>query len=535
MGDRAQGWSVRTGAVTWTSNVRRPGANVGGAPVAARGPGGTRRGLLAASGLGGGAAAEQRKKKRKNRPRPRPCEQNSDCGECGECAGGFCAPVPAFCSNCLTCNPRTLTCGGGCERGKVCCAGECKKPGRDTCCTNDGQCGECWRCSGIGLCEPNPNPIECGNCKRCKDGACAEPDDDLLCGDVCCPDDKVCVGLVFKECCPVSRACANDCCADGEKCTQEDGCCPRGRQCGAGPGGQFPFKSCCGRGETCVDGECCPEEQACGGTCCGGDKVCNRRTGTCCLPCADGRCCPGDAVCIDDGSGGADKRCCAAPNFGCGENDDGSFRDCCLPGIEACIDGECKSCPDGRPLCGRECCPSGQTCRNGQCQPDSTCADGRPPCNGVCCSSLRTCVAGVCCSNNKVCGDTCCSGVQGCCQETMTCGPSSQPCCPADKICGGGSRCCTGRLICCNDTCVDPEFDENNCGGCGVTCQPRVEALRQRPVRRDLLLQRAGLAEPVRRRHPPLVLPRRVNAMLLRVGATALLLSAGAAGPGSMA
>jgi hypothetical protein len=405
-------------------------------------------GICAAVGFGGGTAAEQGKGKGKqNKRRPRPCERESDCGECGTCQQGVCVPFPDRCTNCQTCDPRTLTCKGGCKQGKVCCAGTCEHPGRDTCCASSDQCGDrCWRCNHLGLCEPNPNPIECGDCKRCQNGSCSADDPELLCGDVCCGDSELCTGVIFRECCPIPRICAGDCCEEGEKCTQEDGCCPRGKQCGAGPGGQFDAKSCCDDDETCVDGECCPTERVCDGgrACCRDGHVCNRRTDKCCLPCVDGRCCPGRAVCIDDGILGNPNSCCAPPYFGCGENGDGSFRHCCLRGVEACIDGACKSCPDARPLCGRECCEADETCRNGRCV--VACPDGQLTANGVCCP------------NGPACGDTCCDAGQRCCGGV--CRPD----------CGG--RCCPAGQVCRNNQCRD---DEDQCPFPDWTPCPPVE------------------------------------------------------------
>lgn len=77
-----------------------------------------------------------------------------------------------------------------------------------------------------------------------------------------------------------TRLCRGTCCAAGELCTPEDGCCPPERACGGG---------CCGAGTECVRGECLP---ACAsGVRCGADFD---------LCCAAGEVCAGDCVAPGD-------------------------------------------------------------------------------------------------------------------------------------------------------------------------------------------------------------------------------------------
>jgi hypothetical protein len=379
----------------------------------------------------------------RRRRKPRRCDSDAECGACGFCnPEGRCEADDARCPDCLTCNRRSLRCGGGCGDGKLCCDGACAVPGPDTCCAKPEDCGPaggCLTCNPeTGRCIPKPDGRECAGCKRCKDGACTEPDADLTCSGVCCADDEVCVGEIegfFGTCCAVGKACADECCAAGTVCTQEDGCCPEGRECGPGSGAGFPHTECCDADERCVVDACCPAERACGDECCPDNHRC-RRGGGCCARClADGACCPRGEKCINPGPF-SDNFCCdAGANQPCGDRGDGTFSECCIGGTEQCCNGTCV--------------PKG-TC----------CADGREKCNGTCCGPNQDCCDGACIDTDQnmqhcgACGNACVPGrdrcVGGACQEicstnqwyTQTCEHAGTYfcCLPAKGCCGSG--CC---------------------------------------------------------------------------------------------
>ena len=123
---------------------------------------------------------------------------------------------------------------------------------------------------------------------------------------------------------------------------------------------------------------------------------------------------------------------------------------CCPPG-QSCVNGVCQpiACPDGRQKCSGQCCPQDKTCVNGICQP-LPCPDGRQKCSGQCCPQGKTCVDGVCqsipCPGGCPQGKTCVDGV---CQPI--------PCleeCPGNQICVGG-QCCP-EVQKCGDMCCPP-------------------------------------------------------------------------------
>lgn len=116
---------------------------------------------------------------------------------------------------------------------------------------------------------------------------------------------------------------------------------------------------------------------------------------------------------------------CQAPSFACGPN--------CCPGGSTCTNttqGIC-ACPNGTTQCGNSCvtnCPNGQTLDLDSC----TCTSSCTPDQGGCNASAQ-----------------CCSGF---------CDP-------------GSGACQTCQFLACEGIgCVDPSFDSNNCGGCGVVC-----------------------------------------------------------------
>jgi hypothetical protein len=71
----------------------------------------------------------------------------------------------------------------------------------------------------------------------------------------------------------------------------------------------------------------------------------------------------------------------------------------------------------------------------------------------------------------------CCDPSQVSLQGKFLVGPGIQgSCCDKDRICGSGASltCCQHGLIgtetCCGGTCVDMQFNRQNCGQCGRQC-----------------------------------------------------------------
>jgi hypothetical protein len=323
--------------------------------------------------------------------------------------------------------PRPSRCQGhsDCPSGTLCCRGTCQIPGPGTCCATNDHCGyslgSCLVCDG-GRCVPAPDGRECRGCKRCKGGACAEPNPDALCGGVCCPEHQVCTGIFLKKCCPVAKACGNDCCETDETCD---------------PGTR----------------ECC---KSCGSVCCDPDThVCrNPQTDDCCPRCENERCCGNGQQCVDTGPLGL-RFCCDKP---CGKRPDGTFKDCCDPG-ETCRDGLCKpndGCPPGLRTEGGLCCPDGPACGN------TCCGAGEVCCDGAC----RVETTGVCTDEGWCDFDHACEGTQfsSCCQPgEFCCGYTVgfefiAVCCPRGPglPCAGPGWCCPpgwewdgNRGVCC--------------------------------------------------------------------------------------
>jgi hypothetical protein len=116
-------------------------------------------------------------------------------------------------------------------------------------------------------------------------------------------------------------------------------------------------------------------------------------------------------------------------------------------------------------------CPTGATCENGTC-------------SGVACpGSGQQCLPGqMCCSAG--CTDTTsdannCGGCGVVCTGGGTCVASV---CQGGTGGGGGTTCggqscdtSNGFNMCCSDVCVVTFIDPNNCGGCGVMCDPATQ------------------------------------------------------------
>lgn len=364
-----------------------------------------------------------------------PCTADSQCatgqlccgGVCqapcgGQCCGGACCNQTCFpagwtcCAAVGVCPPRQSCCGDQycadlqtdvgncgacgfvCRSGQVCVNGQCSAscPGGQVVC--DGKCcdGQCLRglCVRVVKC-PLDRPTDCN-------GACVNTNTDPNhCGscDFACQSGLVCVGGQCSGC-PEGQVVCNGKCCSGQclrgvcvrvvECPPDrptvcDGACVNTStnplHCGA-------CNVACAAGQVCVNGQCsvnCPEGGIpCGAVCCTGSQVCVRNpiTGlqhcTFCLPPQVG--CHG--VCR--GCPVPTQNCCGSQGFAC-----------------------CNSFDYGETCCDGACCPAGQHCENGVCQPG--------------CVSDRNCV--------RLLGQRCCGNV-----------------------------------------CVNVEFDPNNCGDCGVIC-----------------------------------------------------------------
>lgn len=130
----------------------------------------------------------------------------------------------------------------------------------------------------------------------------------------------------------------------------------------------------------------------------------------------------------------------------------------CAP-TQVCSEGTCgSSCTGGTTLCGSSCVDVQNDPKNcGQC--------GGFPDAGVC----TVCIEGQCassCGNLTQCGTTC--------VDTMNDGENCGACgkgCKKDEVCAGGScGLSCGSLTRCANSCVDTQTDTANCSGCGNRC-----------------------------------------------------------------
>jgi hypothetical protein len=119
-----------------------------------------------------------------------------------------------------------------------------------------------------------------------------------------------------------------------------------------------------------------------------------------------------------------------------------------------------------------KCLPAGSGCRM-----NSKCCTG-VCCGGVCCVAGQGCLNGQCCAPAAACPSFCCPTGQTCCSgNCVTLGINDQNCggcgitCRSDQICSAGKCICDGAgLTECSGKCANTQTDSSNCGHCGISC-----------------------------------------------------------------
>ena len=174
------------------------------------------------------------------------CVRNTS-GYCNGTAGAQCCNS----SQCETCS--SGTCVSACSSSQTCCSGTCKQCCADSDCSGQHCCnGTCAQCCDDSDCTTPGQTCQSGTCVCTPDCTGKMCGDDNGCGGSCtnCPSDQIC--------------CKGECCLSGETCTDQAGCCPAGRECGA---------RCCTSDQTC-----CQDR-----VCCNPDRFCCGDRGFCCL------------------------------------------------------------------------------------------------------------------------------------------------------------------------------------------------------------------------------------------------------------
>jgi hypothetical protein len=320
---------------------------------------GSRRGalrLLAGSALGAlvGAPMDALAKPKKKNPKPR-CPKKA-------CPKGYqrdkrtceCECVRTRCSGGKEFDTRKCRCK--CPKGMRECRDGCV--GLNECCPGDPPCPEdpkgCCHAPGLDVCTI--------------DGCCRELDGMKACNDFC-----VDTNTHPSHCGNCNSPCGSDeTCVDGE-CVPENPCpkglaaqglcCTDGRISCSGPSGPF----CAPAKHTCCGDNSCDESQVC----------CDASQGVCCTRgrCVAGQCCPdGRKVCRDECvDTQTDRKHCG----GC----DGW---CNGPGLECCA-GSCKNLQSDEEhcgACGNACDSRTERCVEGQCR--DICSLNQPPWQNRC-------------------------------------------------------------------------------------------------------------------------------------------------------
>ena len=401
------------------------------------------------------------------------------CDDANACTTDSCDPKAGckYVANTSPCDADGTACTVGDQCGdKVCVAGKLKA------CNDNQQCTKDSCDAKTGNCAYDAAAVEGQSCDA--DGSNCTPDDVCTAGNCAAGknldcDDKN--GCTIDKCDPkggcLHIANADPCDADGDLCTQNDGC--DSKVCVAGP------KKNCDDGDACTSDACDPKTakcgnaviMGCGGNCakdldCDDSNPCTDSTcvNTKCVhktnaaPCDDaskcttsdgcaGGKCTGSAVKCDDGILCTDDSCeaklgCVATNNSAPCND----FDLCTVG-EACSGGKCGA---GKP----KQCDDGDICTKDTCNP----ADGGCKFTGINGCGIY-CAKASDCDDKNTCSDESCQG--GKCvsvNNTIACDDSNP--CTAPDVCGSG-KCNSGAVKTCNDnnTCTDDSCDKTS-GAC---------------------------------------------------------------------
>jgi hypothetical protein len=372
------------------------------------------------------------------------------------CCNGTCVNVDSDNTNCGAC-------GNACSAPQVCSAGTCHCSGGPGC-----MAGETC-CPGIGCVDLATDRNHCGACnKTCNPGEdCAANACNCAGGAACgvgglcctsagkCSTDGVSCQCGASACSAPSLCCPGDAClnvtSDVNNCGDCGHMCPAGGtcdgQCKCGGALCDMPNSCCGQG--CVDTSTDPANcGACGNACQPGEAC---TAGMC--HCATATCTPGEICCAS-----LTGKVCVDPSSDL--NNCGGCGAACLT-RESCVGGACH--------CGGD---TGATCVGTQrCCPDPSDPTGANACFDItsdpnhCGNCTTVCPFGYGCVN-KSCVVTACSPS---CQNGETCVGGSCGCLVSSGPTNTLSLCADNQY-CCSDGCHDLTSDNNNCGGCGKTC-----------------------------------------------------------------
>ena len=326
---------------------------------------------------------------------------------------------------------------------------------------------------GMGaVCTPTTPASE----ERCnsRDDDCDTRVDEGLEGDSCYPADTM-------GCTPDGGggfACVGACQTGTFQCVDEDV-----RECVGAIVPSTDPDGCTADGETAVDDDCdgdidedCPcddgETQACYGGPAGTAGV--------------GPCMMGEQTCVANRFGACEGAVLPEPetcgNEGTDNNCDGMMDNVPMRGMTCSVEGNVGVCASGV----RECdgpvlgCstpdPSDELCNelDDDCDgsTDETFDTTNDPANcGTCGTTCENDCCDGACTNVRLdegnCGACAADGGATCADGEECCGGT----CNAPALCAGCAEdCAASGTTCCSMECVDTQSDENNCGGCGVTC-----------------------------------------------------------------
>jgi hypothetical protein len=371
----------------------------------------------------------------------------------------------------------TGTAVGSCRQGLTSCAGNCVDitvdigncGGCGMVCPSNAQCnqGACFCKDGYGAtaegtCIPVTVPTaETANTGQNQQYSCAKYPGTTACDDGYCwylTEDNHCGSC--GNACSIDQTCVNGQCSGGGGTAQPSGSCDAGtwcpnmctnlnvdnRNCGS-------CGNICASNEACFNGVCTPTSCAnqawsCSGHCAllAGDMP-PLNCGGCGIACPSGQLCY-SGICKDFTSILPSGTHVCGKYFGCKQGNDDPCKEI---DTTTTFCGYGKTLADGGTLPFLNCCSSGQTCVNGQCQ-GGNCGTGLTSCNGACVNTQTDA------SNCGQCGNSCSTG-RICSSGNCIINPALL----ARTFCQYPSTSCSGN-------CVNTQTDATNCGLCGTTC-----------------------------------------------------------------
>jgi len=404
------------------------------------------------------------------------CESGYSGADCSQCAAGHHSASNGTCALDVQCLPSVCSYHGSCNdstKVAVCTCNAGYSGAYCDACSSGYHRGADGTCVASEVCQTG----SCGTHGTCNDSTgvtvcqCVQGYAGATCGQ-CSAGYHLANGA-----CVVDETCLSTTCAGQGTCTLQGGLVSC--TCSTGYAGANCNQCYPGYAINSITGMCevpcqMASEIRCGGQCVSGTTAAH--CGSC------GQACAGDAQCQPSHG----KYDCTCPYNLCGTScvalqtnpqHCGTCSKACDAG-QKCVFGQCQS-ESGS--CGTAGCPADYLCCDGNCVYDANLKTDDKNCGGckIACDTGngQHCVNAHCQVTSNSCGNSNPQFGQICCgANTVMINYDNSNCGGCGIVCASGETCNQGECQCasgterCSDGCKDTRFDSTNCGGCGLVC-----------------------------------------------------------------